>query len=135
MPNHYHWLLRQDGDEPAGKLPQRVFNSYSKAYNTRYEHSGTLFEGQYKVKQVQHERHLRHLCQYVHTNPVKDGVVSHPEAWAYSNYLEWVGKRTGSLFDAAFVSDYFGGSDKYERIVAGYLTTFEKSETLSYLEE
>jgi len=45
MPNHYHFLVRQDGDQPAGLLPQRVFNSYTKAYNKRYEHSGTLFEG------------------------------------------------------------------------------------------
>ena len=28
MPNHYHFLLRQEGDDPAGLLPHRVFNSY-----------------------------------------------------------------------------------------------------------
>ena len=44
MPNHYHFLIRQDGDQPAGLLPQRVFNSYTKAHNKRYGHSGTLFE-------------------------------------------------------------------------------------------
>jgi putative transposase len=27
LPNHYHLLLRQDGEEPAGLLIQRVFNS------------------------------------------------------------------------------------------------------------
>ena len=27
MPNHYHLLVRQDGEHPAGLLPQRVFNS------------------------------------------------------------------------------------------------------------
>ena len=44
MPNHYHFLVRQDGDSPAGLLPQRVFNSYSKAYNKWHDHHGTLFE-------------------------------------------------------------------------------------------
>ena len=52
MPNYYHFLIRQDGEHAAGLLPQRVFNSYSKAYNKRYEHSGTLFEDNYKVKLV-----------------------------------------------------------------------------------
>jgi REP element-mobilizing transposase RayT len=33
MPNHYHLLLRQDGEKSAGNVPQSVFNSYSKAYN------------------------------------------------------------------------------------------------------
>jgi REP element-mobilizing transposase RayT len=31
MPNHYHFLIRQLGEQAAGLLPQRVFNSYSKA--------------------------------------------------------------------------------------------------------
>ncbi|MBC8497074.1 MAG: hypothetical protein H8D37_05375 [Chloroflexi bacterium] len=38
MPNHYHYLVRQDGEGRVGLLPQRVFNSYSKAYNKRYGH-------------------------------------------------------------------------------------------------
>jgi putative transposase len=49
LPNHYHFLIRQDGEEPTGRLPQRVFNSYTKAYNRRYGHSGTLFEGNYRA--------------------------------------------------------------------------------------
>jgi len=28
MPNHYHLVVRQDGDLAAGSLAQRVFNSY-----------------------------------------------------------------------------------------------------------
>jgi putative transposase len=52
MPNHFHFLIRQNGELPAGMLSQRVFNSYSKAYNKRYQHSGTLFEGPYRVKVV-----------------------------------------------------------------------------------
>ena len=47
MPNHYHFLIRQNGDYPAGLPPQRVFNSYSKAYNKKYSSSGTLFEGRW----------------------------------------------------------------------------------------
>ena len=49
MPNHYHFLVRQDGERGAGLLPQRVFNSYTKAYNNRYTHSGSLFESSYQV--------------------------------------------------------------------------------------
>jgi REP element-mobilizing transposase RayT len=32
MPNHYHFLIRQDGESSAGKLPQYVFNSYTKTF-------------------------------------------------------------------------------------------------------
>ena len=57
-PNHYHFLVRQDGEEPAGNLPQSVFNSYTKAYNKKYETSGTLFEGRFHAKAVQTKSHL-----------------------------------------------------------------------------
>jgi putative transposase len=107
MPNHYHLLVRQDGQEQAGLLPQRVFNSYTKAYNKRYDHSGTLFEGPYKAIHLKNESHLLHLCRYIHANPVKDGLASTPEDWPYSNYLEWLGERPGTLIDRAFVGEHY----------------------------
>ena len=117
MPNHYHFLIRQEGDQAAGLLPQRVFNSYSKSYNKRYQHSGTLFEDNYKVKVFTKSSHLLHLCRYIHGNPVKDGLVSDPADWIYSNYLEWIGLRRGTLFDADFVRHNFTSPDDYRSFV------------------
>jgi REP-associated tyrosine transposase len=103
MPNHYHICIRQDGDYPAGLLPQRVFNSYTKAYNKRYEQSGTLFEHRFQAKAILNSAHLLHLCRYIHANPVKDGLVADPADWPYSNYLEWVGERNGTIVDREFI--------------------------------
>ena len=63
MLNHYHFLLRQDGDTSISLLMQRVFNSYTKAYNKRYGRQGTLFEGPYRAKHVDRESYLRHVCR------------------------------------------------------------------------
>ena len=117
MPNHYHFLVRQMDKHFARFLPQYVFNSYTKAYNNRYDHSGTLFEDNYKVKLVQNKTHLLHLCRYIHGNPVKDGLVADPADWPYSNYLEWVEERDGTLFDADFVSDNFASPADYREFV------------------
>ena len=117
MPNHYHFLIRQDGAHPAGLLPQRVFNSYSKAYNKRCQHSGTLFQGPYKVKPVLKTSHLFHLCRYIHGNPVKDSLVSDPADWPYSNYLEWIGERDGTLWDVDFVRENFPTPGQYRDFV------------------
>ena len=121
MPNHYHLLVRQDGEHPASLLPQRVFNSYTKAYNKRYDHSGTLFEGPYKALQIERDDHLLHLCRYIHSNPVKHGLVSRPEEWPYSNYPEWVGLRSGELIDRAFVEAHFPSPADYQEFVRDYL--------------
>jgi REP element-mobilizing transposase RayT len=123
MPNHFHFLIRQDGDYPAGLLSQRVFNSYSKAYNKRYQHSGTLFEGPYRVRMVTQTTDLLNLCRYIHVNPVKDGFAAEPGDWTYSNYLEWVGERDGDLVDRDFVNLHFGKPESYAEFVKEYLPT------------
>jgi len=135
MPNHYHFLVRQDGEHPTGLLPQRVFNSYSKAYNKRYDHSGTLFQGPYEVVHVEKEDYLLHLCRYIHANPVKDGLVTSLEAWPYSNYAEWIGTRSGTLVDNKFVQTYFPTPAAYTAFVVDYLRTRDlPKEVQAYLE-
>ncbi|MEZ4867194.1 MAG: transposase [Caldilineaceae bacterium] len=122
LPNHYHWLLRQDGDQPAGMLAQRVFNSYSKAYNKAYQHIGTLFETRYKGILVDSDEYLRHLCCYIHANPVLHGIADTVELWPYSNYPEWIGMRNGTIIDRTFVEALFPHPDHYRAMVHNYIT-------------
>ena len=136
MPNHYHFLIRQNGPHPAGWLIQRIFNSYTKAYNKRYGHSGTLFERRYLAKPVVSEAHLLHLCRYIHANPVKDGLVAAPLDWPYSNYAELVGAREGALVDHEFITSHFGNAQKYGAFVLEYLATRQLPDELrAYLEQ
>ena len=121
MPNHYHFLLRQDALDAAGLVAQRVFNSYVKMFNKRYDRTGTLFEGRFKAIHVDREGYLLHLCRYIHANPVKDGLVPRLEDWPYSNYHEWIGARRGSLVDMAFVTANFPQPDLYRQFVQDYL--------------
>jgi putative transposase len=133
MVDNYHLLIRQNGEHPAGLLPQRVFNSYSKAYNKRYEHSGTLFEGPYKARPVENNDHLLHLIRYIHSNPVKHGLVSRPEEWPYSNYPEWTNLRSGELIDRAFVIAHFPTPASYEDFVSDYLVQHKMVESFEVL--
>ena len=120
LPNHYHFILRQDGQQPAGLLPQLVFNSYTKAFNRRYERTGTLLEGRYKAIPVEKEGYLLHLCRYIHANPMCHGLASQLEEWPYSNYPEWMGLRDGALVDRAFVQAYFPTVQEYGQFVWKY---------------
>lgn len=117
MPNHYHFVLRQDGERPLSGFVQAVFNSYTKAFNRMYERSGTLFEGPFQSRLVDKEEHLLHLCRYVHRNPLDAGLVQSLGDWPYSNYLEWVGEREGTLVDWDFVRSRFDASGAYASFV------------------
>jgi putative transposase len=125
MPNHYHFLLRQDGEEPAGLLPQLTFNSYTKAFNKRYDRTGTLFEGRYRSAWVDKTEYLFHLCRYIHANPVKARLVSRLEDWPFSNYLEWMEMRNGTLVDRDFIAESFPERERYRQFLIEYLEAFD----------
>ena len=117
MPNHYHFLLRPDEDDGLSPFIQRLFNSYTQAFNKQRRRSGTLFEGRAKSILVDTDEYVLHLCRYIHLNPVRAGLVARPEQWPYSNYLEWLERRGGTLVDHAFVRHYFPVVTDYEAFV------------------
>ncbi len=123
LPNHYHFLIRQDGDHRASLFPQRIFNGYGKRYNLIYEHSGTIFEGNAKGIWVDRENYLLHLCRYIHANPLKHGLVDSLDDWPYSNFHEWVGCRSGQLWDASFVANNFKSSENYQDFLMDYIVS------------
>jgi putative transposase len=113
MPNHYHFLIRQETGEPLSKFMQVLCNAYAQAVNIEQGRSGTLFEGRFRHKCVDKWEYLVTLCRYIHRNPVKAGLVSKPEDWLYSNYQDWIGVRNGKLVDKIFIEDHFSKPDEY----------------------
>ena len=117
MPNHYHFLLRPEVDGTLPRFIQRLFSSYTQAFNKQQGRSGTLFEGRAKSVLVDTDEYVLHLCRYIHLNPVGAGLVAHPGEWPYSSYPEWVERRDGTLVDRAFVRQYFLTAAEYEAFV------------------
>lgn len=71
MPNHYHLVLRQKTQDGITKFMARVGTSYSMYFNTKYEHSGVLFQGRFKSSHLDSEPYYRYIFSYVHLNPVE----------------------------------------------------------------
>ncbi len=122
MPNHYHFLVRQNGEIPISTFIQAVFNSYSKAFNLAFSRTGTLFEGPFRAVAVEKYEYLLHLCRYIHRNPMDAGLVKHPSEWQFSNFLEWIGRRAGTLVDRDFLRENYPNPHEYEEFVLEYET-------------
>ncbi len=137
MPTHYHILVKVMFQAPqtsevfktsevSGQVSlamQKFLISYTKAINKRFSRVGSLFQGQFHAKPIQTYSHLLNLCVYIHANPVKDGLVALPEDWIYSNYLEWLGQRSGTLVDREFIKENFDSPDEYKELVMHYVKT------------
>jgi hypothetical protein len=132
MPTNYNLLVRVKTSEVyktsevspvVSRAMQKLLISYTKAINKRFSRVGALFQGQFQARPIQRYDHLLNLCIYIHANPVIDGLVTTPEDWAYSNYLEWLGAREGNLVDCEFIADHFGSPTEYRSIMMEYIKT------------
>jgi REP element-mobilizing transposase RayT len=77
MSNHYHLLLRTDG-EFLSKVMHRINTKYSRYFNhdSGRDRTGVVFEGRYKAILVQNDDYLLSLVRYIHRNPVRAGIAS-----------------------------------------------------------
>lgn len=71
MPNHFHLLVTQNQNGNISKFMQKLTTGYSMYYNTKYQRTGSLFEGKFKSEHVSSDNYLKYLFSYIHLNPVK----------------------------------------------------------------
>jgi len=94
MSNHYHLLV----ETPAGNLPQimgHINGAYTTYYNIKRKRSGHLFQGRYKAILVEFDEYALELSRYIHLNPVRAGMVTHPEEYRWSSYRNFIGQGSG----------------------------------------
>lgn len=117
MPNHFHLLIRQNGDIPISKLILRLATSYSMYFNAKYAHVGHVFQDRFKAAHIGSDRYLQHLSAYIHLNPKTAGIVETISDWKYSSYPEYIGKRGDAVCDKNLILDQFSSANAYRRFV------------------
>ena len=70
MPNHFHLIVRQREEDGITTFMKKLATGYSMYFNTKYEHSGTLFQGRFKSRHIDSEEYFRYIFAYVHLNPL-----------------------------------------------------------------
>lgn len=64
-----------------------LFNSYTQAFNKKYNRHGSLFERPFKRILIENESYLKYLIYYIHHNPVSHGFVEDMIEYPWSSYL------------------------------------------------
>jgi len=113
MPNHFHLLVLQKVKQSVSEFMKLTTNSYVKAVNKKLGRTGHLFEGDYKIKNVDSDNYLKHLSRYLHLNPVHAKLIKKPEEWEFSSYRDYIKLRCGTLPEPKYVLDAFGSIDEY----------------------
>ena len=91
------------------------------AYNRRHGTDGALFRGRYHSLVVDSDNYLLTASQYIHLNPVRAGLASSADDYAWSSFRAFIGLApTPPWLDVDTVLGHFGGADRhisYERFV------------------
>jgi len=114
MPNHFHLLLRIEEDGDLTEFMKRLSQTFSRRVNKSLRRKGTIFEGRYFASHVDTDSYLMAAFRYIHLNPVRAGLVSHPATWEYSNVQEVLGLRSYIRSNHDLPLSLFHGRHRYE---------------------
>ena len=124
MPNHFHFLIRQNSDIPVSNFISKLCSSYEKYFNKKYGHVGGLFQDQFKSVLIENDSYLLWLSAYIHQNPVVAGLVRDIKDYPYSSYPDYCSSREAGITDKNLILGIFNNNyEKYQEFV---LQSFEK---------
>ncbi len=121
MPNHFHFMLKQEVDGGISGFMSQLLNSYTRYFNTKNDRIGQLFLDQFKNVLIENENQLLHISRYIHLNPFSSGVVntlSELEKYKYSSFNEYIGKtKTSTFCETGIISSFFKKKELYKKFV------------------
>ena len=74
-----------------------LFNAYTKAFNKKYQRTGSLFKHSFKRKLIEDEKYLKQMIIYIHNNPVKHHFCNHPAIYPWSSYQNFLSSKSTEL--------------------------------------
>jgi REP element-mobilizing transposase RayT len=100
MPNHFHFLVWTKSsfiNEKFSTAFRLLLSSYTRALQRQEHFTGSLFQQNSKIKEVDEDDYALTCFHYIHQNPVRARLVAKIEDWAYSSFNEyWKGGSTES---------------------------------------
>ncbi len=100
LPNHFHFVLKEIREGGISKFMSKLGGSYSQYFNSKYDRSGTLFQGRFKAKRLTGESKkdfdLEVVTAYVNMN-YKHHNYDFKKDLIKSSIFEFLGEERGEL--------------------------------------
>lgn len=159
MPNHFHILItipnpknpksdfrqkRKSKKNAISVFMQKVFTSYSKYFNKKYERTGGLFETAFKSSYVDTDPYSKYIFSYIHLSPIKlidsrwkeNGIKNIEKAknflenYEWSSYQDYCGKKRdqNKILSKKDFPEYFDNPKIFKKEVFEWLSFDPKSD-------
>lgn len=73
---------------------------------------GVYFKNRFKKKQIDNDAYYSAIIAYLHFNPVRAGLVSHPRQWEFSSYNATISDLPTQV-QRSEVLNWFGGRKQF----------------------
>src|SRR5687768_4717447 len=93
MDNHVHLLVSSPAPGGVSRALRALGSRFVRRYNDRSRRSGPLWEGRFRSSVVADDRYLYRCLAYIELNPVRAGMVSNAESFAWSSARHHLGLR------------------------------------------
>jgi putative transposase len=90
MPNHYHLIIRVPRENISAGM-HRLNSRHAQCFNQRHDLDGHVLQGRFKSRVIESDEYFLDVARYVHLNPVRAGLCTHPAHWYWSSYGATVG--------------------------------------------
>ena len=105
MGNHYHLLVHCPNGGLSAAM-QQLSSSYTRIVNDRLGRDGPLFRGRFHSVPVRSELHISRAAAYIHRNPVDLVGEASLEAYRWSSYGVYLGRRRSPAWlTSSLISD------------------------------
>lgn len=91
--NHVHLLVRSRDTAELSGFMQLVAGGMAQGYNARKKRSGAYWADRFHATMIEPGEHLWRCLRYIDLNMVRAGAVRHPAEWAWTGWLELMGRR------------------------------------------
>jgi putative transposase len=92
MTNHYHVIV-ETAESNLSQGMRQLNGVYTQIINRTYSGVAHVFQGRYKAILVEKDSYLLELTRYVVLNPVRAGLVTDAQQWAWSSYAAMIGEE------------------------------------------
>lgn len=118
MPNHFHLLVKQTKPHGISAYMQKLLNSYTKYFNTKYDRNGHILQGPFKAIYVEDNNQLLYLSAYIHKNQQelrewKNREIEYP----WSSYCDYKNNRWGNFLKTDIILGQFNNFGDYRKYI------------------
>jgi len=125
MPNHCHFLLKQNQNKGISNFMSNFQNSYAHYFNTKYQRTGGLFQSMFKAVHIETDEQLLHVSRYIHLNPVTAYLIEIGKLknYPWTSFPDYIKENKPQFIDLSLILSFFKNKNAYKKFVfdqAGY---------------